>query len=253
METKEELCTFISGEIRAYVASSDPSERRNKIGILEKKTGVSNSTLRRIADNEQTTVTESTAYSLTSFFLGTRKAIEIMRPLYPKFYNNTGKFRDSSINNTSDINWDAVSTWIMDMATRPTGVSKDEIIDAWGRKLGLEIAELMAQTEVLKYKTEKFYAEENATDSNVRSVFQRIKSTVDLIDPDGVDRGVFYFRKTRALSEELYEEARTAHREYFTALGEIEDRSKSIPKEKKTRLMRACLIGDFIQLGETNV
>lgn len=241
MQTKEELCHYVAGEVRRFLEDEGPCRT---ISYLSHKLGISFNTIKRLAQNESKFLEQDTAFSILSFFEGPVKAAKMMANAYPKWYQTYGKYHceveSVYLDTGNHFPWSQSIVALLDQCCTPKGCSNDWIIENMGKVFGIQARDFLLSRNLIKENELGNYVTytKEFTDPNWESLIKQIREDSRNFPAGEVGNTSFIGREVHALSNEASDKWLSLTREYLEKLKSvrIEDEKSSAPKIKLFRL-----------------
>lgn len=231
MNSKHEVYRYVAKIVEKYLESGNSSRR---CASLAKKSGCSRSTIKRLVEEEVTTIHADTAWSLLKIFNGIEESLDIMEKAYPKWYKVHGEhWRDIQIKSLSagHLVWNKARSHFLDRAGT-MGVTKDWVIKKYGEE-GLKDIKYLLENGIIEIRNGKYYTVHGLyTDSSV-SVIRRMIYNAKSFDHERVGDGYFWSRFVEALTDKHGEEFRELCRNFLSDTRELMKRNRSSTEIKR--------------------
>ncbi len=213
----------------------DENNRRSLTHIV-KKSGLSYSTVRRLAEGEREPQ-QGTVISALSAIMSLDEVNKILRPYYPNLAKlaahdpRSSKKYEFLEKGEGDFEWQGYDPWILALASTPQGVSKFILLRKFGEICEPRIESLLNRGVLREINGRIKTSSENILDPSPASVLNRIRVFVENFDTNKVGDGAFYSYKSFALDEDQIQEILDIKREEERKINEVISRRSAHPNK----------------------
>ena len=244
MDTKEDLLSFIEGEVKKFLKPEDTKYTQNALAL---RMGVSKSTISRVVNGDITSLSDDSAFLMLSYLFGEKEASQMMKKPYPNWFETYGSSRAANKRQGLPIaktEWDSETIELFDLGTT-TGFDLVWLKEQFGQR-GVDKANRLVQQELLFRKGDTYCgAHELYYDPDYKRIYQHIKHDVNKFDTDRIGSGAWLHRMIQPVSSKASEDLKNIVRKFIQDLEnriQIDQEDKSTTKHENFRL---SAVGDF--------
>jgi len=227
---------------------------KRTVSDLSRRSGVSQTTVRRIVQGESGDVKIDTLIPILSVFMNQKDLSAFVIKHAPKMKKLFQKLEDKDykiLNQTQEIEWHEADIYILAMAASPEGVSKDWVMDEFGaagiRRLRFLVGTGIVEKQNPTGRIGAVFKSTNFVDPSHKSVLKRIGLHAETFNLDNIGLGAFFRNYVQPVSDKQLQLVTEVTKDYLETIMEIcEGDGGNGPDVEKSKVLILNLMGNFL-------